>query len=203
RSEPLDARSDLYSLAVCLYETITGERLFVDAGLTTSADEMYAQPVPLLSRKIPGLPPELDKVMLKALSVDPAHRYQTAGAFQEALMRCAHRHDLLLSGADLAEHLRRVCGAPSGWREIDQRPASGSPGTRGTEIYDRVESTEQMDASDFEEDLVQLAEAGSLLDQGRRRRDRARTSITHLTELKGIQLTSVMNLASSDHLGSE
>ena len=203
RSEPLDARSDLYSLAVCLYETITGERLFVDAGLTVSAEEMYGQPIPLLSRKVPGLPADLDKVMLKALSIDPAHRYQTAGAFQDALMRCAHRHDLVLSGADLAEHLRWVCGDPSGWREIDDRPSSASPGTRGTEIYDRVESTEQISADEVEEDLLQLAEAGSLLDQGRRRRERAKTSITHLTELKGIQLTSVMNLASSDHLGSE
>ena len=39
RSETLDARSDLYSLAVCLYEILAGERLFVNTGITTSVDE--------------------------------------------------------------------------------------------------------------------------------------------------------------------
>src|SRR5207248_1317960 len=69
KSESLDHRSDLYSLAVCMYEVLTGERLFVHAGLTTSADEIYSQPVPLVSRKVPGLTPDLDAIMLKALAL--------------------------------------------------------------------------------------------------------------------------------------
>src|SRR5207253_2687832 len=71
KSETMDHRSDLYSLAVCLYEILTGERLFVHAGLTTSADEIYSQPVPLVSRKVPGLTPDLDVIVKKALSIDP------------------------------------------------------------------------------------------------------------------------------------
>ena len=101
KSEALDHRSDLYSLAVCMYEVLTGERLFVHAGLTTSAEEIYSQPVPQISRKVPGLTSDLDAIMNKALAISPDARYQTAGEFQEALMRCAHRNGLLMSAPEL------------------------------------------------------------------------------------------------------
>src|SRR5687767_7047407 len=122
---------------------MTGERLFVNVGLTTSADEMYSQPVPLISHKVPGLPPELDKVMLKALSRDPDHRYQTAGEFQEALLRCAHRHGLMMSAPDLAEHLRHACGDATTWRD----EGSESSSAIGTELYELedVDGTDQID----------------------------------------------------------
>ncbi len=223
KSEHLDARSDLYSLAVCLFEMITGERLFVNVGLTTSADEMYAQPVPLISHKMPGLPPELDKVMLKALSRDPDHRYQTAGEFQEALLRCAHRHGLMMSAPDLAEHLATVCGDPASWRD-DGNEASSAIGTELYEMEDEeedqeleAEGTDQIvpgevlqagrsAAPPSDSDMsAAVADGGQLLRDRDRRRRRARTSITKLTELRGIALTSMINLAggtSTDHAGA-
>src|SRR5690349_17154618 len=116
KSEPLDHRSDLYSLAVCMYEILTGERLFVHAGLTTSADEIYSQPVPLVSKKVPGLTPDLDAIMQKALAIDPERRFQTAGELNEALTRCAHRNGLLMSAPELAQELIQTCGDHDQWR---------------------------------------------------------------------------------------
>ncbi|MCG8424364.1 MAG: protein kinase [Proteobacteria bacterium] len=210
RSEQLDQRSDLYSLAVCLYETVTGERLFVVAGLTTSADEIYSQPVPLLSSKVSGVPAELDKVMLKALSVDPDHRYQTAGEFKEALLRCAHRHGLLMSAPELASHLREVCGTPKYWRnpdiaEDEQSSASAVAfGREGTEIIDDLEDavseygTQELDVSGLEaDDWISLAEDGpaaSIVNDRERREQRAVTSLTNLNRLRGIELTSMFEL---------
>jgi serine/threonine protein kinase len=205
-SEPLDARSDLYSLAVCLFEMVTGERLFLNVGLTTSVEEMYGVPVPLLSKKIPGLPPELDKVMLKALSRDPDHRYQTAGELQDALLRCAHRHGLLMSASELAEHLRETCGDPERWRD-DPEEAKAA----GTELYefDGAGGTEQIDLGEVSEailsdsDVFSMAVDGSEIHSMKSRASkRGKTSITRLTELKGIQLTSMINMAASDHLGA-
>jgi serine/threonine protein kinase len=119
RSEQLDHRSDLYSLAVCMYEVLTGERLFVHAGLTTSAEEIYSQPVPQVSRKVPGLTSDLDAIMHKALALSPDERYQTAGEFQEALTRCAHRNGLLVSAPEVARELVDLCGPPDQWRGDD------------------------------------------------------------------------------------
>jgi serine/threonine protein kinase len=151
KSEPLDHRSDLYSLAVCMYEILTGERLFVHAGLTTSAEEIYSQPVPQVSKKVPGLTPELDAIMQKALSINPDDRYQTAGEFQEALMRCAHRGGLLMSAPELATQLREACGATDQWREDADDDDFGYVARAGTEIYDAVDDEDDNDEDD--EDL--------------------------------------------------
>jgi serine/threonine protein kinase len=136
KSESLDHRSDLYSLAVCMYEILTGERLFVHAGLTTSADEIYSQPVPSVSKKVPGLPADLDAIMKKALSIDPAQRFQTAGEFQEALMRCAHRNGLLMSAPELGQELREACGPTEQWRGEEDDDDDLEVPRAGTEVYD-------------------------------------------------------------------
>ncbi len=137
KSEPLDHRSDLYSIAVCMYEILTGERLFVAAGLTTSAEEIYAQPIPQISRKVQGLSPDFDAIMQKALAIEPDKRYQTAGEFQEALMRCAHRNQLLMSAPELAQELREACGPTDQWRGDDEEEDFGFAAKRaGTEVYD-------------------------------------------------------------------
>src|SRR5262245_56376510 len=77
RNEPVDHRSDLYSLAVCLYEALTGERLFV-GDLSTPPDVIYGQPILPPSKKRPTLHRALDDVMAKALAPRPEDRYQDA-----------------------------------------------------------------------------------------------------------------------------
>ena len=148
KSESIDHRSDLYSIAVCMYEILTGERLFVHAGLTTSADEIYSQPVPTVSKKVPGLTPDLDAIMLKALSIDPAKRYQTAGEFQEALMRCAHRNGLLMGAPELAEELSAACGPGESWRGADDEEDPNEAPRAGTEVYDALDDGDEDEDAD-------------------------------------------------------
>ena len=196
RNEPLDHRSDLYSLAVCLYEMITGERLFVHAGLTSTPEQIYGQPVPLLSRKVAGLPADLDKVMLRALSIDPDARYQTAGELQEALLRVAHRHGLLMSAPELSAHLKEIAGPHERWRDLERE---GSQVAGGTEVYDvsgGIESTEQLSVDDLDDDDF----GPSIIPP---RSQRAKTSITHLSRLQGMELTSMINLAGVEPQGAK
>ncbi len=120
RNEAIDARTDLYSVAVCLYEALTVERLFV-GDLSTPPDVIYGQPLLPPSQKRHGLPPDLDRVLLRALSINANDRYQDAGAFAEALRQVAHRHNLLFSAPQLAEHLREVLGSdPGRWLQEDK-----------------------------------------------------------------------------------
>ncbi|MBK9073153.1 MAG: protein kinase [Myxococcales bacterium] len=138
RSAPIDRRSDLYAVAVCLYEMLAGEKLFVNTALTASVDDMYAQPIPLVSRKASGLPADLDKLMLKALSLDPDARFQTASEFQEALLKVAHRHGFMMSASDLAPHLEVVCGPAGKWRDLNDNgdlPEKTAAHQSGTDLY--------------------------------------------------------------------
>ncbi len=129
RNQPIDHRTDLYSVAVCLYEALTLERLFI-GDLSTPADAIYSQPIVPPSKKRPGLPAALDVVLSTALSIDPDDRYQDAVAFAEALRQVAHRHGLLFSAPQLAEHLRFILGRdPLTWLSEERPAASGDPST--------------------------------------------------------------------------
>jgi serine/threonine protein kinase len=124
RNQPIDARTDLYSLAVCLYEALTGERLFV-GDLSTPPDVIYGQVIAPPSQKRRGLPPALDRVMLQALAPRPESRYQDARAFAEALRQVAHQNGLLSSAPQLAEDLRELLGGdPNRW--LQEEPEQGS-----------------------------------------------------------------------------
>jgi serine/threonine protein kinase len=130
RNEPIDHRADLYSLAVCLYESLTAERLFV-GDLSTPPDVIYGQPVLPLSKKRAGLPPALDEVLGKALAPRPDERYQSAIAFTEALRQVAHRAGLSYSAPQLAAHLRELLGPdPSRWLQDDAALSTSGEGTQ-------------------------------------------------------------------------
>jgi len=208
KSEPLDHRSDLYSLAVCMYEVLTGERLFVHAGLTTSAEEIYSQPVPQISRKVPGLTSDLDAIMMKALALSPDVRYQTAGEFQEALTRCAHRNGLLMSAPEVARELAELCGPPDQWRGDDDDDDLGYVRRAGTEVYDGGDEDDDYDdlANVPAPSLHGLPSAASgrissgqlssgRISSGRISSGRISRPKTELPKLQGVvELTSIINM---------
>ncbi len=82
----LDARSDLYSMGVSLYELVTGKRPFDgDSQFAIMAAHLEKTPVPPIQID-PNLPQMLNDVILMSVLKDPNARFQTAGAFRNALV---------------------------------------------------------------------------------------------------------------------
>jgi serine/threonine protein kinase len=158
RNQPLDARSDLFSLGVSVYETLIGERIYV-GDLNTPPDKIYAQPVPRLNVKCVGLPPELQGVLDRALAIDPDVRYPDAESFANALRQVAHASGLLCSAPQLAAELREIMGPHSEtWLSDERDPthprtsrAAHPSGTlTGKEADSLVESGDVHEISDPE-----------------------------------------------------
>ncbi len=88
-ADPIDRRSDLYSIAVVLYEMLTGRPLVSDGKPLEVLTEVVNRVPSLLSEMNPHLPIELDDVLAKALEKAPADRWQDAKAFADALRTAA------------------------------------------------------------------------------------------------------------------
>jgi WD40 repeat protein len=102
-----DLRSDVYSLGLTLYEMLTLRSAFDE----TDRNKLIRQVMhgePLRPRKVnPGVPRDLETVVLKAIARDPAHRYQTPAGFADDLKRFVE---------DRPVRARRVSGAERLWR---------------------------------------------------------------------------------------
>ncbi len=79
RGNSPDARSDIYSLGVVMYEMLSGSLPYTGDTLAEIAvKHMNAKPAPLRA-KLPSIPEELERITLKAMNADLSQRYQTAG----------------------------------------------------------------------------------------------------------------------------
>ena len=87
QGQPVDARSDIYSLGCVLYELLAHRPPFTgDTPVAIAYKQVNESPVPP-SQVNPDVPPRLDAVVMKCMAKNPANRYQSAAELSEDLDR--------------------------------------------------------------------------------------------------------------------
>ncbi len=105
-AEP-DARSDVYSLGLTLYELLAGRPAFGETDRIRLLHQIQWEPVEPLRNSSPDVPRDLETIILKASAQDPASRYAAAAELAEDLARFLDGRPILARRASRWERLAR------------------------------------------------------------------------------------------------
>jgi len=105
----VDTRADIFSLGIVFYELITLEKLFRRASDYATIYALLHDRIPSLSELRRDVPPELDRIGLRALARDPNQRYPSARAFFDDLDAFIKAQtEASAAGPALAEYLGQL-----------------------------------------------------------------------------------------------
>src|SRR3712207_7661224 len=130
RGESVDARSDVYSVGCMLYELVTGAPPFTGDSPVAVAYQHVREDPRLPSSINPEAPPELDAILLKAMSKNPANRYQSAAEMRNDLLRALAGHRVEATPVTGDDEKTTILAAPpggygyddDGWDEDPEEP---------------------------------------------------------------------------------
>jgi len=103
----IDRRSDVFSLGIVLWELATTQRLFRGENDLQTLQLIINEPLRRPSELQPACPPELERVILRALDRDLGQRYQTAAELLADLEAVARAHRLTADADELSAYLGR------------------------------------------------------------------------------------------------
>jgi eukaryotic-like serine/threonine-protein kinase len=107
-SQPLDCRSDIFSLGIVLFEVTTYIRLFARSAEALTIQALLSEPIPRPSSLVPDYPPILEQIVMHALDRDPDRRYQSTVELHRDLERFLRDSDEPCGSVEVAEFMQTL-----------------------------------------------------------------------------------------------
>ena len=146
-SRAIDMRSDLYSVGVILYESITGQVPFNAETFNELIFKIALEAPPPPEHFVPNLDPAFGALVRKAMGRDPNERYQTAAEMKEALLTWARDYDARVAMGNQAtartQMLPMVQGAPPQGGMPAAAPQGMAPHRPASTLLGQVEAAAQ------------------------------------------------------------
>lgn len=106
--QPLDRRSDIFSLGIVLFELTTGTRWIREADDYLAVQKMLNEPLPRPTDRRPDYPLALEGIVMRALERNPADRFATAEEFQVALEEFIRENKVAASSVTMARTMAEL-----------------------------------------------------------------------------------------------
>lgn len=131
----LDRRSDIFSLGVVFFEMLTGKRLFLGKSDVETLEKVRAAEVVPPSMFNSSVPPEIDRIVMKALAREREDRYQWASEFSDDLKKFSYSSDKRFSRQDMmnfmseffADELEEETAKLESYKKIPKPPEVKTP----------------------------------------------------------------------------
>ncbi len=161
--DPIDQRSDIFSLGVVLYEVLAGRPAFIGRDVTQLLYNVATSTPPAASTLNKAVPEMLDLVIAKALAKDPAARYHDAREMHADLLAC--RYELAQAIPEEPEPGDTMRLAAPGAGRDSGDTVDGAATLTGTDAAVRLPVSRRFDATAALGELARLAARGDGLDQ--------------------------------------
>ncbi len=102
----VDARTDIFAVGILLWEMLSGKRLFLGDTDFATVKLVQSAKIPSLRADNPGIPPELEAILARALARDPAARYTATRDLGRDLTSFLYKLGRPVSAYDIAELVR-------------------------------------------------------------------------------------------------
>lgn len=162
RGHDIDHRSDIFSLGTCMFEWLTGQRLFLRKNDPETVVAVQQAVVPPLRAIRPDVPNELQSIVKRALEPDPNRRFQSAMELHDALLSYAYDTRTVMRRGAVGDYVRSLFPE----EDAEDETFAGEPGELPrTDTVPSMEVLMRTDHAPPEEGSVTVDRTRSVLDQ--------------------------------------